>query len=336
MSTKRKLPVFSVGAFLLLGLSVLGWMMIKYGGAKGGQEGYNIELLFSDASGIIEGGIVRLAGANVGSVVSTPELTENHQVSVIVAIREDLKLPLNAQFEIVSLSFLGDKAIYVKMPSNPNPILLKDGDQVLGVSSKGIDAIQAQAEDIVIKSNITLDKINSALDQYSLVAKELNTSLSRLNSSIFQKGNLERMGLAIENVERTTQSFKEISGSLHPLTEDVRVTMKEFRKVAKTANSTVEKSQSTIDNLNERIALLDPALKKLPKTIETYSEIGEILEKSLNNENGLLSAVTKDSEVKDDAKTFVKNLRTNGILGYKDDSDIENDDPRDRYRGLRR
>ncbi len=44
-----------------------------------------------------------------------------------------------------------------------------------------------------------------------------------------------------------------------------------------------------------------------------------------------------DEEVSADTKTFIKNLKRHGVLGYKDDSTYDERDPQtSRYRGMRR
>jgi len=322
MSTKKKVPVFSVGVFLLVGLSLLGWMVIKYGATNKVQKGYDVEISFSDASGIIKGGLVRLAGANVGYVSEVPILNQQ---------------------EIVSLSLLGDKAIYIRIPDEPSQSLLKAGSRVQGVSPEGLGEVQTKAEELLVKTDETFGKLNNTLSEYSEVAQNLNTSITRLNSTLLADEKLEEISETLGNIRSASQSFEELAKGLHPLADDARLTMKEFRKTAKSTSSTVtgatetiKQAQTTLAKIDQKIELVDPALKTLPETIQTYNKVGKTLETALKNEDSLLSAVTQDKEVKEDTKTFVKNLRTNGILGYKDDSDPDKEDPRDRYRGMRR
>ena len=50
---------------------------------------------------------------------------------------------------------------------------------------------------------------------------------------------------------------------------------------------------------------------------------------------GLLGTLAYDREVSDDAKAFVRNLKQQGILRYRDKETPE-EDPRNRFRGRRR
>ena len=343
MATKRKLPVLPVGLFLLFGGIALGYMIIKYGGSSKAIEGYTINVVFDDASGIIKGGVVRLSGTDVGFVSDDPMLNSANKVSVPITLEETLSIPSNSTIKIVSLSLLGDKAIFIQIPQEQSSTQLKEGDSLFGKSPKGFEQLQNQAEnlttdltEVLDKTKVSLDALDTALNKYSIVADQLNESLDRINTSILTDETIADVKRTISNVKNASESFEEVAVSLKPLAEDLkplakdtRQTLAEFKQVASTTNDTVKK-------LDEKIDKLDPVINALPKTLDTYTKIGESLDQAINSDNNLLSAVTRDKEVKDDAKSFVKNLRTNGILGYKDDSDPDADDPRDRYRGSRR
>lgn len=336
MSTKRKVPVLSVGLFLLIGLSLLGWMIVVYGGGDDVQKGYTVTVEFEDASGIINGGLVRIAGAHIGQVTAEPVLNENNRVDVEVTIKESAKLPVDTEFEIVALSLLGDKAIYLKVPEDQKPPYLKDGDRIMGVSPKGLDAVQNKVEAltdqiniIVGKTDSTFDNLNSTLLEYREVAQTLNTTLKKIEGDLLTDQTIEDLKISLSNIRNTSSSLEEFSHELKPIATETKIALQDFRKVTTNSNEAITK-------INERIDLIDPVLEALPQTIQTYDKVGVALEKSLSNEGGLLHTITDDKELDKDAKTFVKNLRVNGILGYKDNSNPEADDPRDRYRGVRR
>ena len=55
----------------------------------------------------------------------------------------------------------------------------------------------------------------------------------------------------------------------------------------------------------------------------------------VDNGEGTLGALISDKELKEDVQGFVKNLKSKGILRYKDEETPE-EDPRARFRGRRR
>lgn len=328
MAQKQISPPLLVGIFLLVGLGILGWMILTYGATNKVKAGYALSVEFADASGIIEGGIVRLAGANVGTVSAPPSLTQSNTVLVPIMIRQDLKLPRNTKFQIISLSLLGDKAIYLKIPSHPSPELLQGGDTVTGKSPKNLDAVQSTAEQFLLRTN-------EAMEVYIEVAKQLHTSIERLNTTLLEREKLLEISETIKNISEASRALKDFSNQLAPFPDKTIATLKSINDTAQKAQITLTDFNAAVRNINMKVDYLDPTLKAIPKTLETYKEVGEVLKKSLDNEGSLLSTLTQDSDVQGDVKHFLKNLRSNGVLGYKDDS-TPDEDPRDRYRGIRR
>ena len=341
--------MFSVGLFLLVGLAIVGWMIISFGQGNKVSDAKVVTVEFTDASGIIEGGIVRLAGANVGEVVNAPRLNSNHLVEVDIAIRKDLKIPTNARFKITPLSLLGDKAIYIYYPETPSRDYIESGDVIRGISPRGLEQLQTQAEELTQKMNMVLEKsdaafedVKSAIKDYQVLAQELNISIKRLNNSVLSEDSLVEFNDTLSNLNTTSEVIGEFSTSLKPLVGDTKIAITKVLAVADKADNVVASAEELMQTTNTQIASLAPAIEKLPETLDIYNETGKSLkkvsvsiEKALNNEDSLVSTLTADSEINDDAKSFVKNLKNNGILGYKDSQNAA-EDPRDRYRGLRR
>ena len=339
---KKKSPLLSVSLFLLAGFGILGWMLLSYGASDKAHEGINVTVEFSDASGIIEGGLVRLSGANVGYVSAPPPLNERLRVNVPLSIRDDINIPANATFKIVPLSMLGDKAIYIVHPDEPVAERLKSGTHFIGNSPKGLDSLQQEAEtltiqvkEILAKSDATFEIVNHTLAKYAETADHLNTSLARLNNSILSEESLAGINATIANLDSATQEVEKFSKSLAPMAAETRLTLSQF-------TDTATKTNKLVSTASDRMDELAPVLKTLPETLDTYSklgktytEVGQTLQSAISSDDSLVGALTSDSEMKQDAKSFVKNLKNNGILGYKDNATNE-EDPRDRYRGVRR
>ena len=76
----------------------------------------------------------------------------------------------------------------------------------------------------------------------------------------------------------------------------------------------------------------------MPKAVASISraadKAGQAIDRAEQGE-GLLGTLAYDREVTDDAKVFIRNLRQQGILRYRDKETPE-EDPRNRFRGRRR
>lgn len=344
-----------VGVFIFAGLAVLTWLIMQFGRFENSyDEVYDIEVRFSDASGLIDGTPVRLAGVRIGSVSGKPilESVSPPKVRVPIAIDGSRILPADAVFQIQSATVLGDKLIVVTIPENPSTAVLGPKSLIDGGGASGLEAIQddivAVAGDVRIlmsDARTTLLKFDSALDEIRTVASHLGETVDQLNTGIFSENNVEAISRTLANVEDASVGARNASADLKPLLLDAR---KAINQVA----SLAEKAEGTFEEVDAQLANIGPAVEEVPETMrslrrvankaegavgeaeKTFAKAGRTLD-NLNSDEGLVGTLTQDEEVNTDTKTFIKNLRRHGILGYKDDETPE-DDPRERYRGRRR
>lgn len=329
-----------VGLFLFIGLALLGGLIVQYGRiGEGLKSSYTVTVEFKDASGVIKGSQVRLGGAMIGEVIQKPELGTNRKVRVRLAIREDVPLPADSVFQITSLSLLGDKAIVVSIPDEPSPENLQDGAFLQGGGPSGLEAIQGDAESIAADARVlmgnartSLLKLDAALDDVRAVAGRLSEGVEKINNGLLSDENLEGFSESIASIKASTGNIEEASRELKPLMAETRQTIDKVAQVADEARATFTKANSQIDNL-------EPALREVPEAIRNISEVAETANEAIGDikkSDGLIGTLAYDQEIKNDSKTFVKNLRRYGILGYRDEDTYDETDPRERFKGRRR
>lgn len=329
-----------VGLFLFIGLALLGGLIVQYGRFSGRLKSvYTVTIEFKDASGVIKGSHLRLGGAMIGEVIQKPELGSNRKVKVQMAIREDVLLPTNSVFQITSLSLLGDKAIVVSIPEEPSPENLQDGAFLQGGGPSGLEALQGDAESIAADARVlmgnartSLLKLDAALDDVRAVAGRLSEGVEKINTGLLSDENLDGFSESIVSIKSSAGNIEEASRELKPLMADARVAMDKVARVADEAQGTFAKANAQIDNL-------EPALREVPEAIRNISKVAETANEAIGeikNSDGLLGTLAYDKEIKSDSKTFVKNLRRYGILGYRDEDTYDENDPRERFKGRRR
>lgn len=340
MASRDKRTETLVGLFLFIGLSLLGVLIVQYGRSNNRLSSfYTVTVEFKDASGVIKGSQVRLGGAVIGEVIEKPELGSNRRVKVVVGIREDVPLPSNSVFQIISLSLLGDKAIIVSIPEDAAEMDLADGAFLQGGGLSGLEAIQGDAESIAADARVlmgnartSLLKMDAALDDIRLVAGRLGEGVERINSGLLSDENLESFSKSLASLERTTATFEEAAVELKPMMADARESIQKVGGVAEEATQTFAKANAQIDNL-------EPALREMPEAVRSISKVADSASAAIDDMkegDGLLGTLAYDKEIKNDSKTFVRNLRRYGILGYRDAETYDEDDPRERFRGRRR
>ncbi len=344
MATTPKRIETLVGFFLFVGLALLGVLIMQFGRFADRFHGvYSVTVSFSDASGLIKGSQVRLAGAMVGQVVAEPTLTSDGKIEIEIVIRKDTpKIDRNSIFQIGSLSILGDKAIMITPPGTPGEKAgeyIKDGDFLQGAEAGGLEALQTDAEQIasdatvlISRGKTTLSKVDDALDDLRSVSGQLAESLERINTGLITDENMAKFTSALDSLEGAAGNIKEASLDIKPLLADAQDAIRDFDQAAKAAEGTFSQASSEISKLG-------PALQKVPRTVEALSKVADEARgalQSVKGSEGLLGSLAYDRDMKGDAKTFMRNLRHYGILRYKDAETTDERDPRDRFRGGRR
>lgn len=355
MAEPKQRTELLVGIFIFFGLLLLTWLILYFGNqGEKFDSVYTIQVAFEDAGGVGKGTPVKLAGAVVGQVNGPPTLepTLMPKVRVPIEINGDRRLPTNTLFRVESATVLGDKIIIIKIPENPSGAFLAHGDVIAGAGPGGLDALQADAVAIagdtralMSSARATLKSFDAALGDIRSITTQLDQTVSQLNSGVLSDRNIASLQRTLANVEDASVGARNASGDLKPVLADARTTMAKI-------NSLAERAEGTFATLDRELANVGPALQEAPETLrairrtadkaegavteaeKTFAKANDTLD-SLNNDDGLLGTLTSDAAVTSDTKTFVRNLRRHGILGYKDE-ETDEEDPRERFRGRRR
>src|SRR5258708_11594813 len=109
---------FKVGAFVFVGLAMLGALVVQFGRlGEGFKTYYSLTIRFTDASGLLKGSDVLLAGARIGKVADGPRMgREGHGVDVPLTNYDYIKIPDGSKFTVGSSGLLGDRFVNVTMP----------------------------------------------------------------------------------------------------------------------------------------------------------------------------------------------------------------------------
>ncbi len=339
MADSAKKTELWVGVFLFIGLILLGGLIVQFGRFGDRLRGkYPITVVFDDASGLIKGSEVRMGGARIGKVAEQPELNQEVKVQVVLSIDDAIRVPEGSLIQIASATLLGDKMIVITPPEQQTQSFIPPGSVLRGGGPSGLDAIQNNAEAVsrdarrlMQEAESTFLKIDSAVDDIRIVTGRLADTLEKINESILSEKNLGHIDGSFENFEQTTAGWAKASAELEPAIAEARQAIEAIEKAAKGAEGTFASASQGIDELK-------PALREVPEAVASLSRTADKASAALDRAEkgeGLLGTLAYDREVSDDAKAFIRNLKQQGILRYRDRETPE-EDPRSRFRGRRR
>ena len=211
---------FKVGIFVFVGLAMVGALLVQFGRlGEGFKTYYTITVRFSDASGLLKGTDVLLAGARIGKVAGGPKLLrEGDGVAVPLKIYDYIKIPEGTKFTVGSSGLLGDRFVNVAIPPGPPKAYLPPNADVKGARETGIDDLTRSGGALVNDLRGTVQKIDTTVD--------------RLNQDTLSPANMENLKSSMEHLNQATGALAESSKKLDGVIEQADSVMASAKKAA--------------------------------------------------------------------------------------------------------
>ncbi len=123
---------FAVGLFMIIGILCLGYLSIKFGKMEIlGEEGYEIQAVFSNSGGLKAGSSVVIAGVEVGRVKRIA--LDDYQARVVINLPLHVKIQEDAIASIKTKGLIGEKFVEIT-PGGANE-LIKPGGRIRDTQS---------------------------------------------------------------------------------------------------------------------------------------------------------------------------------------------------------
>jgi len=204
---------FKVGAFVFVGLAMLGALIVQFGRlGEGFKIYYPLTVRFSDASGLLKGSDVLLAGAKIGKVSGGPRMVREGQgVDVPLKIYDYIKVPEGSKFSVGSSGLLGDRFVNVVMPPGQPKAFLAPNTHISGSRETGIDDITREG---------------------GALLTDLRGTVQRLNQDTLSSENTQNLKSSMEHLNQATSALAESSKKLDGVIEQADSTMASAKKAA--------------------------------------------------------------------------------------------------------
>jgi len=122
---------------------------------------YTLTVDFPNASGLIKGATVNLAGAPVGRVATAPKpLEDGSGVQVQLKVSTEAKIRADARFRIADVGLMGDRNVTIDPAPRSTERFLEDGDSVQGNTSSDFSNLTAAAQPILAQIQQITDRFN--------------------------------------------------------------------------------------------------------------------------------------------------------------------------------
>jgi phospholipid/cholesterol/gamma-HCH transport system substrate-binding protein len=258
---------FKVGIFVFIGCAALAGLVVKFGRlGEGVKTYYQLNVRFLDASGLLKGSDVLLAGARIGRVSGGPRLVGDAP-GVIVPLRiyDYVKIPLDSKFTVGSSGLLGDRFVTVTPPKGqPSGYIAKDAS-IDGARESGFDDLTKQGNELV---------------------GDVRTTVKKLNEETLSAQNLENLKASMEHLNQATNALAESSKKLDGVIEQ--------------ADSAMTSAKKAADSLQGAI-----------------TDTRKVLRSAMQGK-GLVATLLNDQQLASDLHALITNLRSHGVLFYRD------------------
>src|ERR1051325_5431599 len=270
-----------VGIFVFVGLLVLAGLLVQFGRlGEGFRTYYGLLVKFPDASGLLKGSDVLLAGAKIGHVSGGPRLATSGQgVEVPVRIFGFVKIPAGSRFTVGSSGLLGDRFVAVTAPQRITEDFIPKNSVIEGTRDTGID-------DLTKEGGALVEDLRKAV-------QNANEAIEKLTNEALSQQNLDNIKSAVENLNTATTALA----------------------------ASTQKVDGVLDKASEPMDSAKKAADDLPATIadarKTIQAATETIQKASTGKGALATLLT-NQEFANDLKALVSNLRSHGILFYRD------------------
>ena len=214
-----------VGGFVLVGLILASAMIFGVNNWRSLQPGYEIDLIFKSASGMMLGAPVKLSGVDVGEVMSLSVVRSSDDIGSTVRVRiwlpESIALRADDEVWISILGALGEKYIEI-IPGPAQGDLLTNGAELVGAG--------------IVSELEFSQQIEGTLDG---VGEVLTSTQELLNINEIP----DRIISALEEAEELSAKLQETAVRADSLLEEAQVLVESGNRAALETTATLEKLQ---------------------------------------------------------------------------------------------
>lgn len=251
---------------------------------------------YPNVSGLQTAAPVTIHGVKVGTVESISfDPSKSSDVSVVLAVKRQYKLPKDTRAVIYNDGIMGGKAIMLELGTDAE--LLEKGDQIISVAGTDLMATAGnELGDLKVKIvavaeslTTTLQNVNKLVEQNTASLTGTMSNLNSISSSLDgvlknERTNIENIvaslnGLA-EMLDQNTERFDRIISNVDSVAEQL-----EQAKV----DSLVKAFTSTADNLSTMLATINSGEGSLGELMNDKALYDNLAEASAN-----LSALLAD------------------------------------------
>lgn len=235
-----------LGAFTVFTIIVTFWLASVIGKLTPFTDNYQINAVFTDATGVLNGDYVKIAGVQIGKVVGF-EVKEG-EAHVRLEIRADVDLPENAIADIKFLNLLGQRVVNILEPEEPSSEMLEPGDTIPVQNTRpalDLSVVFNNLRPLIQSTNP--EEINTVARAVLEVFKGREGDLAAILGNVGELTSTladrdQRLARLVDNLDEVTTVLNSQEG-------DIRTSLNEFTRFMESLVDLTPQLERTIDDL---------------------------------------------------------------------------------------
>ncbi len=283
--TALKLTVFTVFTII-----VTFWLASIIGKLSPFKETYQISARFTDATGILNGDPVKIAGVPVGKVTSFKVV--DGEALVDMEIEGDVEVPRNSFFDIKFLNLLGQRVVNIRPAEVPGTTVYADGDEVpITQTSPALDLSVVFNNLRPLIQSTNPEDINTVARTVLEVFKGKEDVLAGILGNL---GNLsETLAARDGRLSRLVQDLDELTQILNQRSGNIRTGLRKFTEFMEALADVTPRIERVVDQLNSASVKFGGVVSRNRSNLDQeLSDLKTLLD-IVNEELGPLDRIAK-------------------------------------------
>ena len=291
-----------VGATVLLGLVILGWMIVQFGDAVAApfaERTINVVFVADRADGVGTGSPVLFNGVNVGRVSDLKRTDDGLRIRIAARVDAKPPLPGNVEGVIKLTSFVGSgSAIVLQVPEGGPPEGVLVEGQSMTAHFVGFDIVPEGVGDVAEQLRTAVTRFNELelLDNVNDKVTRAGAVLDQAEALLADGEVQGDVRATIANARAATESFKQVgatarqvvdrvSGRVEPIVSDAADAVASAKRTAAGAEAVVGKVDGAVSNVRGEVeSLVRQADERLGQAGEAMDKVNGILAKVQNGD----------------------------------------------------
>ena len=291
-----KSTALKLGAFTLFTILVTFWLASIIGNLSLFSDTYEVNAIFSDATGILNGDPVKIGGVTVGKVTHFEVI--DGEAHLTMQIKGDVDyLPENTEAEVKYRNLLGQRVINLVQPEQPSSAELADGDTIpveRTTPALDLSVVFENLRPLIQSTNP--EEINQVARAVLRVFKGREGDLAAILGNVGDlthtlAGGDQRLGRLVTDLNAVTKVLNSQSGNIRTSLSRFTELMESLARATPTISSVVDRlnaastkfggiltrNRSNLDSeiadLSTILSIVDENLKPLDKVAKNLKEV---------------------------------------------------------------